>query len=259
MEQDLENFYRRLRLHTHFNSKKDDAMICEDVEPCYFDKFNSAPKKKWTPRAGENKSLDVYINATRSDISKCNFSWDKKHNNLTQEENEALKTLKTRTDIVVKPADKGGATVVWDKSLYIEEGLKQLSDTSFYVKLNVDVTDDNNCVVKSVIESEINENNLPDEASSLVVRKPKCSKLYLLPKIHKPGCPGRPIVSNINCPTELVSGYLDDIFQPIVKQLPSFVKDTTDFLHKINNFEFDSVEGATLCTMDVKSLYTVIV
>ena len=85
----------------------------------------------------------------------------------------------------------------------IEEGLKQLSDIIFYVKLHGDIPD-YSCIVQNIIDSEINDNNVPAEAISLKVRKPKCSKLYMLPKLHKSGCPGRPIVSNINCPTEMV-------------------------------------------------------
>jgi len=39
-------------------------------------------------------------------------------------------------DIIVKAADKGGALVVWRADLYQKEALRQLSDTSFYAKVD---------------------------------------------------------------------------------------------------------------------------
>jgi hypothetical protein len=34
--------------------------------------------------------------------------------------------------IVIKPADKGGAVVVWRRDLYLAEAERQLSNPSFY-------------------------------------------------------------------------------------------------------------------------------
>lgn len=39
------------------------------------------------------------------------------------------------TNIVIKPADKGGAIVVQDIDLYKKEVLRQLNDTAFYRKM----------------------------------------------------------------------------------------------------------------------------
>ena len=43
--------------------------------------------------------------------------------------------------------------------------------------------------------------------------------------------------------------------QPHVKELPSYVKDTTDFLNKVDQLE-KVPEDCTLVSLDVKSLYT---
>ena len=40
-----------------------------------------------------------------------------------------MKSLQTRKDIVIKPADKGGSVCVWDKTLNIQEAETQLSST----------------------------------------------------------------------------------------------------------------------------------
>lgn len=63
------------------------------------------------------------------------------------------------------------------------------------------------------------------------------SDLYdynFLPKIPKPSNPGWPIIAAYNCLTELISSYLDKIMAPIVKTLPSYIKDSQQALQISN-------------------------
>ena len=92
---------------------------------------------------------------------------------------------------------------------------------------------------------------------NLIVTTPRTSCIYFKPKIHKPNNPGRPIVSACSCPTELISSYLDRIKVPIVKSLPSYIKDTNHALEIFRDFNF-SGENKLIFTMDITSLYTVI-
>ena len=46
----------------------------------------------------------------------------------------------------------------------------------------------------------------------LLQTDPKPGRFYILPKIHKQGNPGRPIVSSNSHPTERISQFVDDIF-----------------------------------------------
>ena len=77
-------------------------------------------------------------------------------------------------------------------------------------------------------------------------------------KIHKTGNPGRPVVSTCSFPTSIVSKFLDEQFQPLVRSLPSYVKDTNHMLTIVKDFQFPIGSNPLLFTMDVKSLYTVI-
>ena len=97
---------------------------------------------------------------------------------------------------------------------------------------------------------------LPKEktADGLKVSNPKTSKLYMLPKIHKKENPGRPVVRSISCHTSSFSKYVDYHLQPIVKDIPSYVRDN-DFLTKLNNVR-DIPKEILLVTLDVKPLYT---
>ena len=47
---------------------------------------------------------------------------------------------KCRTDIIMKPEDKGSATVVTDRDWYLNECYRQLGDTTFYEKAKKDWT-----------------------------------------------------------------------------------------------------------------------
>ena len=74
-------------------------------------------------------------------------------------------------------------------------------------------------------------------------------KFYTRAKIHKTGNPEGPTVSSVECCTNTISKYVNFHLQPIVKNIPSYVRDTTDSLKNILN---DSL----LVTLDVKSLCT---
>lgn len=88
--------------------------------------------------------------------------------------------------------------------------------------------------------------------------------MYGLPKIHKLqspivysadlNCKARPIISACGCATEAISHFVDTHIQPLAQSVPSYLKDTTDFLRRLS--AFDNVpEGSILVTADVSSLY----
>ena len=98
------------------------------------------------------------------DIQKLKFKRNTKISNLSTEEWAALKSLSKRKDVVIKAADKGGAVVVWRTDLY-RQGLRQLSDTFFYAKVDKDLTSANQKTVKKTIQDLIDKQELPVTAS----------------------------------------------------------------------------------------------
>ena len=87
----------------------------------------------------------------------------------------------------------------------------------------------------------------------LTPEDPKPGRFYLLPKIHKENNPGRPIMSANGHPTENISEFIDFHLRPFVENFPSHIKDTTDYLKKMENLTIP--ENTTLVTMDVTFLY----
>ena len=94
------------------------------------------------------------------------------------------------------------------------EAFRQLADTKFYAKVNKDLTQASQKIVKDTVNKLILEQKLPSTARNLFVTTPKTSTFYLKPKIHKPNNPGRPIISACSCPTELISSFLDKKMAP---------------------------------------------
>lgn len=107
-------------------------------------------------------------------------------------------------------------------------------------------------------EKHPNISNLFDTFPS-EIRTPQ---FYILPKTHKDfdetlplGYPGRPIVSACNSSTDNISKYIDFILKPLMQSLPSYVKDTSDFIRKLKSTKLAHA-NSYLVTLDVSSLYT---
>ena len=83
-----------------------------------------------------------------------------------------------------------------DRTRYVAEAMRQLSDAGAYVTLDKDPTNDmskkvNNRLRKARDDRYISESTLE---YLLVNGTAKAGRFYLLPKIHKTGCPGRPVI-----------------------------------------------------------------
>ena len=167
-----------------------------------------------------------------------------------------MKELSEREDIIITKADKGGAVVIVDVKDYIKEAEGQLNDTENYRKLQEDPTATNMKSINDTIERFKNQKLVNQKvAEGLKKNDPKTLKFYLRPKTHKEGNPGRPVVSSVNYHTENISKYVCFHLQPIVKVVPSYIKDTQDFLKKLEKVKDIPQESLTV-TLDVKSLYT---
>ena len=181
---------------------------------------------------------------------------EKPYNNLTKSKRTSMKELSEREDVIITKADKGGAVVIVDVKDYIKEAERQLNNTENYRKLHEDPTATNMKLVNDTIEIFKKQKLINEKvAEGLKRNDPKTPKFYLRPKIHKEGNPGCPVVSSVTCHTANISKYVDYHLQPIVKEIPSYVKDTQDFLKKLEKVK-DIPQESLLVTLDVKSLHT---
>ena len=185
-------------------------------------------------------------------------------NNLTAGESKSLQQLKNDDSIVIKPADKGGATVVMNKDAYLREAHRQLSNDRYYTKLNEPIYKDNISKINDILES-MKLDQFINHKQLLFLRAKHTDRartFYLLPKIHKPrekwpqpNMPeARPICSDTGSESYRVSQYIDSFIRPISIRHPSYIKDTYDFISKIRGQHIP--KNALLVTGDVSSLYT---
>ena len=159
---------------------------------------------------------------------------------------------------MIKPADKGGATVILNRADYVAEGLRQLSDQNFYQPINDDLTTTHNEKIATHLDKMIKRGEITERvARFLITKEPRTAQLYLLPKAHKnvTPVPGRPIVSANESPTERVSAIVDNFVAPIVRTGLSHIRDTSDFLLKLQDIG-DLRGDEILLPLDVSSLYT---
>jgi len=176
--------------------------------------------------------------------------------NINDEELKALHKLSNRTDIVIKKADKGGATVICSSEWYKKEAERQLSDATYYKQVEEDDTKKHEQIIKETLEGFVDTNIMEKKLShQLVPNESRTPEFYLLPKIHKINNPGRPVISSTGCHTEKISAYVDQYLRPAAQDLPSHIKDSSDFIAKMRKIGRVSTEDI-LVTMDVSSLYT---
>ena len=265
LRSDLDNLHRKLRLLYKFNANSFEDSTTLDFDPSPSPNLNSI--EPFSHRKFKLKSmfnpvgpppLEAMILSNEHALNTRAPYRRSYHNNLTPGEHKALKELQNIEDIIIKPADKGSAVVVMNKSDYLKEGLKQLSNPFFYQKVKSDLTEKHRLEVQSFIEQMYNNDEI-DLTVINYLRDQECrtSQLYLLPKIHKGIIPppGRPIVSANGCPTEKISQLVDHFLNPPTTLSNSYVKDTTHFLQKMSNIG-PLPANCLLVTLDIVSLYT---
>ena len=176
-------------------------------------------------------------------------------NNLTKDEQQALKRLKNDKDIVILPADKGRVTVVMDKTDYFDKMGALVNDKQTYEELKLDPTP----ALQRKLNSKILTLKKTDAFDTQRYYRLRCSvpqppKLYGLPKLHKPGIPMRPIVSFCGSPTYQLSKYLTTILQPLTDKSRRKLQSTENFIDAIKTVQIP--DDYKLVSFDVKSLFT---
>ncbi|ELU12798.1 hypothetical protein CAPTEDRAFT_217181 [Capitella teleta] len=75
----------------------------------------------WCPPNDPQSEVSLFIEKCKQDIGDLSSLQPLRSHTISREERITLNTLRNRKDIVIKPANKGGAVVVWRKHLYIAE------------------------------------------------------------------------------------------------------------------------------------------
>lgn len=215
------------------------------------------PKSNFCPNVS-NHTIHTFCRLVEQDVmGTCSSSNNISHN-LSLNEKKALTELTSDPSIIIKPADKGGAIVVQDSEKYQYEILAQLQNIKFYKKLPGDPTNTYRSEILSFLTNAKTEGWISQsEFKFLYCQHPIRPVFYTLPKIHKRliDPPGRPIVAQTNSLLSPLSQYVDFFIKPFVHSLPSYIRDSTDFINKISELH-DLSDASVLLTLDITSLYT---
>ena len=130
---------------------------CEIYKSTIIEKlFSKQNDKPFQPP--HESCVSAYADAIKDEINTAEPQHAKM--NLTRNEQTALKELSTRDDIVIKRADKGGATVVVSSEWYEEEAERQLDDPTYYKKVDEDNTKRHEEIIKQVLTDLIEKQQL---------------------------------------------------------------------------------------------------
>jgi hypothetical protein len=177
--------------------------------------------------------------------------------NLHPAEIKALQQLHNNSEIVIKKGDKGAGIVIMNRYDYEQRVDEMLSDINTYTQMPTDnsihIKQQSDALITCLYKhGKINKKQLLNLTSYEV----QCPKFYGVPKVHKAGCPLRPIVSQMNGPTRKLHDVLDTYLTVAEKQIPHLLQDTTAFINLLNNKQHLLRADSILVTLDVVSLYT---
>jgi hypothetical protein len=243
---DLSEWERRMRLKEYFYDKDTGAYV--EPEPW------KKKKSNFTPESGRDRWLDTYIEMIKNDVIQgLNKSCQM---NITREEQEALKDLLDDEGIVIRPADKGSGAVVVNTAEYMKELVDDMKKSHSYRE-----TEDAGVTVavrgvKKIADKLYKDGHIDKDLKKYLTPKyPQSGKLKGNPKLHKSGNPYRHIVSGIGTPTERLAEVAEKELEDFVVGSDSYIKDTTDFLQKIQSVPQPIPENAILFCFDVVKLY----
>jgi hypothetical protein len=163
--------------------------------------------------------------------------------------------IQSNPDIIFTKADKGNITVALNGTVYKEKMLQLLQDQNTYSKVKKDPTSKMTKSVRELLTRWRNKSYI----TPAMYKRAYCSdgnlpRAYGLPKVHKPGCPFRIIISSIDSPMYALATFLHGILSKNIPDASSNVANSFDLIKKLKNINIET--DFTLISLDVVSLFT---
>lgn len=261
---------RQIRLNFQFDNGNNEGTVKDDT-------IFHVPSNYMPPKITSHPEVESYLTQFRSEwagLIDLLIDGEKKRHimhkrNLSPDEQKALIKLKTMTNLVIKPADKGGALVVMDREHYLNGGLRQLRDVQYYRPLPRTIQSETKEQVTQLVQELLTGKHINQKIYRYLLPpdEPKLREFYGLPKVHKneeswpvPGKepPLRPVCPNVGTALTNLSQWVDFHIQPLAKRMlsESLVKDSYDFVSRLKQLVIPADTPITLLAVDVESLYT---
>ena len=213
-------------------------------------------KSEWMPPSCP-PWIEIPLAAIRLEL--CSLFHCHRHNfvssNLSRSEFSSLSKLRSLHDVKILPADKNLGPTMVTKFWYEKEISRLLSDEMYYEKVNAVPFAEMKSKLITILERY--GVSIGEKLKTYILQfsnNHTPAHFKILPKVHKSPLVGRPIVASTKYLTTPGSRFVDSILAPHLPSLPSYLKDSKDFIRDVSNLSI--VSGSYLVTADVTSLYT---
>ena len=158
--------------------------------------------------------------------------------------------------IIIRPSDKGSGIVVLDTDEYRDDIEKDLLDASTYKQINENTIQKTENQIKQIVEGMYKRQSITKEMKGYFLAKDtRPGHVQGSPKVHKTNNPLRLIINGRHDATENIAEFVENELSENVSNLPSFIKDSTDFLNKLNYIPQPLPYNTIMFSFDVKALY----
>lgn len=215
------------------------------------------PKSKQTPPLMDYSEIDIFQKVVSDELNTLSSTSPCLSSNLTSKEKNALVRLEKNNSFVIKQSDKGGNLVIMNHSIYKAIIRDLLSIEGTYRILDGDPSETFLSQLETLLVEALDEKIISkNECNFMLSKHPQLATFYALPKVHKGLDPlrGRPIVSGVSSITQNVGIYLDRVLRNFVLSLPSYLRDSSDLLNKLEDIVLDN--HTLLASIDVEALYS---
>ncbi|KAM0728324.1 hypothetical protein ACS0PU_005106 [Formica fusca] len=197
-----------------------------------------------------NRSINIINNLPLYSYPKCDFNIY-----IKQLVSTCKLFFKQHDNLIVTHADKGNITVVLDKQEYFHKIEEMLMDTNTYNIIKKDPTKNLTSRLRDLLSRWRDlEFISPSTYRSLYCSDGILPKAYGLPKVHKPGCPFRIIISSVNSPLYFLASFLHRVMFKYFPKAHSHVSNSFDLVKKLSDISIDN--NFLLVSLDVVSLFT---
>lgn len=169
---------------------------------------------------------------------------------------------------IIKPADKGNRVVIMDKSHYMMEVSRQLSDKNTYKPVSTKQSMKHWPKIRNLIDQLENKGFInKTQKNKLWVDRNKDFEertFYILPKIHKEQKQwiiqnkmpkGRPVVAYTNSDLYQISKFIDFHLNKMAKRTDSYIKNTEHCIRHLKALNLEKNKKFVIATADVENLY----
>ncbi|BHF81596.1 hypothetical protein SprV_0802472800 [Sparganum proliferum] len=194
----------------------------------------------------------------RTDIRNCATGLLRKRRHqqtVPMEEKKGLRSLRSDDSIVVVSADKGGATVIMDKTDYVNKANQAFNDREAYTPIAEDPTKKQAASIKKKVNELTREKLInPADSKFLTPNDTRIAHAYGLPKVHKANAPLRIIVPLIGSPTYNLAKWLYKHLKHLTNGWQYSINNSHAFLQRIQGLNVSPDE--CILSFDVVALFS---